>query len=340
MLSPSDHPVIAWYQRFTEAVQLMEQDASQAKAWLEELLRELRGAGSGVDELTGLVLGRLAECCYRLGDLIGTIEHSRVALDESRGDLERVLAHNSNLIALYARVGDDRECMRAIEYLIGLRETFSGAGHEDRLRTAFSDAAAELNNRAGEAPSEQSMRARALYETAIRLARLADADEQLAKVQYNFASLLMAIREDLGYAEQLIGIAACLVPRASHAGARALLFDATVRRKGLVADRMASERDAIRFAPDPRLASAMAEMRSVRDQIARILFDRTGARSGELVEWTGRKRDLERLLAECVPGSFRWICRTPRWSCCRPATPRLVSTGRGRGCTGYAALSR
>jgi CHAT domain-containing protein/tetratricopeptide (TPR) repeat protein len=626
MLSPSDYPVIVWYQRLTAALQVMEQDAPQAQALFEELLGELRGAGSGVDELTGLVLGRLAECCYRLGDFVGTIEHSKIALElyEARGDLERILAHNSNLIALYARAGEDRECARAIEYLIALRETFAGADHDDRLRAAFSDAAKEMNNRAGEAPG-QSARARALYETAIRLARLAGADEQLAKVLYNFASLLMTIREDLGCAEQLLlearflqervlrpdhpdrarilnnlgalyqmlgdsakayehyrgaleiasvstndgdvratlrnlvhlggatyddssrkialerlakidtgtdgddewrwvsqlsdvylrlgnvkaaeaavltlagmaerrseavynavvlhnlaavraaqhrfaealplyqqsitmlrgvedlppqrlslalanvgqflndrgrwasavplleealeidrhesavediqwswvtnnlalaylrtgreheglalmekvlevrrrllpeghsliaqayfnlgvarilraddldaalpllveslrhehlaienvfavsseeerlmyletaracldTIAACLVPRASHAGARALLFDATVQRKGLVADRMVSEREAIRFAGDPRLASAMAEMRNVRHQIARILFDRTGARSGELAEWTGRKRDLERMLAERVPG--------------------------------------
>jgi CHAT domain-containing protein/tetratricopeptide (TPR) repeat protein len=207
MLSPSDHPVFDWHRQFAAAVQLMERDLSEAAELFRGLLDELRGAtGSGVNEMMGSVLGRLAECHYKLGDLPGAIVHSKAALEHAEAcrDLDKVIAHSGNIIALHGRTGNDDARALAVEHLITLRETFTEAGSSDRFRASFRDAAAEINNRAGELPKEESARARSAYEAAIRLARLAEADEQLAKVLYNFASLLMTISEDLGRAEELL----------------------------------------------------------------------------------------------------------------------------------------
>ncbi len=197
-----------WNRRFSAAVELMEQDASRAAELLRDLLEELRGAaGIGVREMIGFVLGRLAECSYRVGDLAGAIVHSKAGLEHSEAccDPERIIAHSSNLIALYGRIGEDDERILAVEHLIALRETYTGAGNSDRFRDAFRDAAAEISNRAGELPGEESARARSAYEMAIRLAGLTElAGEQMAKILYNFASLLMTLREDLDRAQELL----------------------------------------------------------------------------------------------------------------------------------------
>lgn len=186
------------------------------------------------------------------------------------------------------------------------RGDLSGAiGHLEQaiafLRRSSPSARSELAHALGELARVRIAAGEA--EPALRLLEeAATIDADVAVEILSATSSDVRLEHSREHASRLGLLLALLAGGAGDAGAVARAADVVLRRKGLIAEAMATRRDAILLGHHPHLAEPLRELGRLRTQLARTSLAAAAAgEEGDTAALVGRIDELERTLARTIP---------------------------------------
>jgi tetratricopeptide (TPR) repeat protein/CHAT domain-containing protein len=169
------------------------------------------------------------------------------------------------------------------------------------LRRSSPSARSELAHALGELAQVRIAAGEA--EPALRLLEEAAAiDADVAVEILSATSPEVRLEHSREHASRLGLLLTLLADGAGDAGAVARAADVVLRRKGLIAEAMATRRDAILSGRHPHLAEPLRELGRLRSQLARTsLAAAARGEQGDTTALVGRIDELERTLARTIP---------------------------------------
>jgi tetratricopeptide (TPR) repeat protein len=258
-----------------------------------ESLKSLRGAIDATPASLSAALNNLGTTLLTRREIPRSIPYLEEALAMKRsdpgGDVLELAANLTSLANAYIHSDREDDATPLMEEALALRRAHLPEGHADLSGSLFSLGMTYVSTER--------------FDAAIPLLR-----EQLRheNAGIHAAFSVASERERLTYVRTLLDRLDTMnvmlfADAETQPEIAALLFEAAVQRKGIVAERMAAEHEVLARGHDPDADAIAAELKVVREQIAEVTLGKTTATAQELEAMKDRRRDLERRLAHAFP---------------------------------------